>query len=184
MTLSSERLVAYVIKIHSTFNWELLARQVPIIKISERKWLLTPLFTLFNVWYFVLWQKKGSTWFSTTATPTTYFPSFILALSSARLDGERTKSAAVYWREPPRVWHKIICYARSPKKSNYSHNFPGLLIIGSVQCKWRDTTGTTGDKNVKQVEKRCCAFYNPNSNVSHNKSGCCRLQNVVAEISE
>ena len=129
-------------------------------------------------------KKKGSTLFSTTTTPTTYFPSFILALSSAWLDGERTKSAAVHWREPPRVWHKIKCYSRSPKKSNYSHNFPGLLIIGSVQCKCRDTTGTTGDKNVKQVEKRCCAFYNPNSNVSYNKSGCCRLQNVVVEIRE
>lgn len=184
MTLSSERLVAYVIKIHSTFNWELLARQVPIIKVSERKWILTPFSHCLMSNTLFCDKKKGSTLFSTTTTPTTYFPSFIIALSSARLDGERRKSAAVHWREPLRVWHKIICYSRSPKKSNYSHNFPGLLIIGSVQCKCRDTTGTTGDKNVKQVEKRCCAFYNPNSNVSYNKSGCCRLQNVVVEIRE
>lgn len=35
---------------------------------------------------------------------------------------------------------------------------------------------------VKRVEKRCSAFYHPQSNMSCNKSGCCRFRKVVAEI--
>ena len=53
--------------------------------------------------------------------------------------------------------------------------------------------GKTGNKNVqlvlkhlaaKRVKKRCCAFYHPRSNMSCNKSGCCRLRKFIAESRE
>ena len=70
-----------------------------------------------------------------------------------------------------------------------------LKVISSFYCsfawvnprRWR--CGKTENKIVQLIlqhccktsEERCCAFYQPHSNLSCNKSGQCKLQKFVAE---
>ena len=54
-----------------------------------------------------------------------------------------------------------------------------LYGIVCVLCKTRFTfPRINGPIAAKQVKKQCCAFYHPRSNLSCNKSGCCRLWKV------